>query len=290
MNGKTMTRIAYVNGKYLPHDQAAVHIDDRGYQFGDGIYEVVTVINGKLADQEWHLDRMEYSLGQLGIAMPMTRAALKIVINTIIRMNKITHGLVYFQITRGVMPRDHAFNLLLKPQLVMTAKPLKRLESPEINPVKVITVPDQRWQRRDIKTIQLLPNCLAKTKAAEAGAYEALMVDGDGMITEGSSSNAWIVTHDGELITRPTSYDILSGITRRAIIALAEKRNLKIVERAFTVDEAKKAAEVFVTSATSIVTPVYMVDDQKIGNGDAGPVATTLRQSYFSHINEAAAE
>ena len=188
------------------------------------------------------------------------------------------------------MPRDHAFNLMLTPQLVMTAKSLKRLESPTINPVKVITVPDQRWQRRDIKTIQLLPNCLAKTKAVEAGAYEALMVDGEGMITEGSSSNAWIVSHDGELITRPTSYEILSGITRRAIIALAEKRNLKIVERAFTVDEAKQAAEVFVTSATSIVTPVSMVDDVTIGNGDAGPVASALRQSYFDHIKLNAAE
>lgn len=285
-----MSRIAYVNGQYLPHDHAEIHIDDRGYQFGDGIYEVVSIINGHLADQEWHLDRMEYSLSELNIPMPMTRAAMKIVIGNLIRMNKITNGLIYFQITRGVMRRDHAFNAMLRPQLVMTAKTLPRLSKQMIDPVKVITVPDQRWQRRDIKTLQLLPNCLAKTKAMEKGAYEALMVDHDGLITEGSSSNAWIVTDQGELITRPATYDILSGITRKAILDIADKRNLKIVERGFSVEEAQKAAEVFVSSATSLVTPVYMVDDVKIGNGDTGPVALALRQAYFDHVSALAAE
>ncbi len=285
-----MSRIAYVNGQYLPHDHAEIHIDDRGYQFGDGIYEVVSIMNGHLADQEWHLDRMEYSLSELNIPMPMTRAAMKIVIGNLIRMNKITNGLIYFQITRGVMRRDHAFNAMLKPQLVMTAKTLPRLSKQMIDPVKVITVPDQRWQRRDIKTLQLLPNCMAKTKAMENGAYEALMVDHDGLITEGSSSNAWIVTHEGELITRPATYDILSGITRKAILDIAAKRNLKIVERGFSVEEAQNAAEVFVSSATSLVTPVYMVDDVKIGNGDTGPVALALRQAYFDHVSALAAE
>ena len=285
-----MSRIAYVNGQYLPHDHAEIHIDDRGYQFGDGIYEVVSIMNGHLADQEWHLDRMEYSLSELNIPMPMTRAAMKIVIGNLIRMNKITNGLIYFQITRGVMRRDHAFNAMLRPQLVMTAKTLPRLSKQMIDPVKVITVPDQRWQRRDIKTLQLLPNCLAKTKAMEKGAYEALMVDHDGLITEGSSSNAWIVTDQGELITRPATYDILSGITRKAILDIADKRNLKIVERGFSVEEAQKAAEVFVSSATSLVTPVYMVDDVKIGNGDTGPVALALRQAYFDHVSALAAE
>lgn len=285
-----MSRIAYVNGQYLSHDHAEVHIDDRGYQFGDGIYEVVCILNGKLADQEWHLDRMEYSLSELSIPMPMTRAALKIVINNLIRMNKITHGLVYFQVTRGVMRRDHAYNAMLKPQLVMTAKSLPKLEKQVIDPVKVITVPDQRWQRRDIKTIQLLPNCMAKTEAMKAGAYEALMVDHDGLITEGSSSNAWIVTDQGELITRPATYDILSGITRKAILDIAAKRNLKIVERGFTVEEAKNAAEVFVSSATSLVTPVAQVDEAVIGNGETGPVSLALRQAYFDHVDAMAAE
>ena len=285
-----MSRIAYVNGQYLPHDHAEIHIDDRGYQFGDGIYEVVSILNGKLADQDWHLDRMQYSLSEMNIPMPMSREALKIIIANLIRMNRISNGLIYFQVTRGVMRRDHAFNAMMTPQLVMTAKTLPKLTQHIIDPVKVITVPDQRWQRRDIKTLQLLPNCMAKTKAMEKGAYEALMVDHDGLITEGSSSNAWIVTDQGELITRPATYDILSGITRKAILEIAAKRNLKIIERGFSVDEAKNAAEVFVTSATSLVTPVSRVDDVQIGTGDAGPVSVALRQSYFDHVNAQAAE
>ncbi len=285
-----MSRIAYVNGRYLPHDQAEVHIDDRGYQFGDGIYEVVSVINGKLADQEWHLDRMDYSLGEMGIPLPMSRAALKIIIKNMITMNRIKYGLVYFQITRGVMRRDHAYTTNLTPQLVMTAKTLPRLEQHEVNAVDVITVPDQRWQRRDIKTLQLLPNCMAKTKAAEAGAYEAWMVDGDGFITEGSSSNAWIVTKNGELITRPATYDILSGITRKAIMAIASSRNLKIVERPFTVAEVHDAAEAFMTSASSLVTPAKTLDGAKIADGHAGPVATAMRHAYLDKVAAQAAE
>ena len=283
-----MSRIAYVNGRYVPHDLAAVHIDDRGYQFGDGIYEVVTVVQGKLADEEWHLDRLEYSLGELNISMPTSRAAMQLIIRKMIRANRIRNGLIYCQITRGVMRRDHAVKDGLIPQLVMTAKNLPRVNKPNIKAVDVITVPDERWMRRDIKTIQLLPNCVAKTKAKNLGAYEALMVDGDGFITEGSSSNAWIVTHDGELITRPTSYDILSGITRKAIISLAEKRNLKVVERPFTPQEALDAAEAFVTSATSIVTPIGRLDGQNISDGAPGPVASALRQSYLYKITETA--
>lgn len=285
-----MSRVSYVNGRYLPHDQAEVHIDDRGYQFGDGIYEVVTVINGVLADEEWHLDRLGYSLGEMGIPMPMSRAAMKIIIRNMIRMNRINYGLVYFQITRGVMRRDHAINTTLKPQLVMTAKPLPRVQKQHVEPVDVITVPDQRWQRRDIKTLQLLPNCMAKTKAVEAGAYEAWMVDGDGFVTEGSSSNAWIVSKDGELITRPATYDILSGITRKAVLAMAAERNLKIVERPFTPEEALAASEAFVTSASSLVTPVKRIDGKDIGDGKIGPVAGALRQTYFDYVKSSAAE
>ncbi|XDZ66952.1 D-amino-acid transaminase [Alphaproteobacteria bacterium LSUCC0684] len=283
-----MSRIAYVNGQYLPHTHAEVHIDDRGYQFGDGVYEVVSVINGVLADEDWHLDRLEFSLGELGIPMPMSRPALKIVIRNIIRMNSVTFGLVYFQVTRGVMRRDHAINSALTPQMIMTAKHLTFPERDSTRAVKVVTVPDQRWQRRDIKTTQLLPNCIAKTKAVEAGAYEALMVDDTGYITEGSSSNAWIVTREGELVTRPATYDILNGITRKAVLAIAAERNLKIVERAFTPDEAKAAAEAFVTSASSLITPVGQIDETTIGDGEAGPVSMALRQAYFDHISQAA--
>jgi len=283
-----MSRISYVNGKYVPHTDAEVHIDDRGYQFGDGVYEVVSVINGVLADEDWHLDRLAFSLGELGIPMPMSRQALKIVIRNVIRMNSLRFGLVYFQVTRGVMRRDHAINSTLAPQMIMTAKPLIFPERNSSRAVKVITVPDQRWQRRDIKTTQLLPNCIAKTRAVEAGAYEALMVDHDGFITEGSSSNAWIVTGAGEIVTRPATYDILSGITRKAVLAIAAERNLKIVERAFTPEEAKKAAEVFITSASSLITAVGQVDEITIGDGEAGPVSMALRQAYFDHIANAA--
>ena len=285
-----MSRIAYVNGRYVPHRDAEVSIDDRGYQFGDGVYEVVTVVDGLLADQDWHLDRLEFSLSELGIPMPISRDAFRIVIRNIIDMNKIRNGLIYFQVTRGVMRRDHAFTSALTPQLIMTAKPMNIPAPSSDKTVKVITVPDQRWQRRDIKTTQLLPNCMAKTKAVEAGAYEAWMVDHDGFVTEGSSSNAWIVTHDGELITRPATYDILNGITRRAVLDIASKRNLKIVERPFTPDEAKKAAEAFMSSASSLVTPISIIDDQQINDGKAGPVAMALRQSYFEHIAKTAAE
>ena len=271
-----MSRIAYVNGRYVPHKDAEVSIDDRGYQFGDGVYEVVTVVNGVLADQDWHLDRLEFSLGELNIPMPISRDAFRIVIRNVIRMNMIRNGLVYFQVTRGVMRRDHAYSSALTPQLIMTAKPMVIPAADSDRAVKVITVPDRRWQRRDIKTTQLLPNCMAKTKAVEAGAYEAWMVDQDGCVTEGSSSNAWIVTHDGELITRPATYDILSGITRKAVLAIAAKRNLKIVERPFTPDEAKAAAEAFLSSASSLVTPVGIIDDQPVNDGKVGPVAMAL--------------
>ena len=285
-----MSRIAYVNGRYVPHKDAEVSIDDRGYQFGDGVYEVVTVVNGVLADQDWHLDRLEFSLGELNIPMPISRDAFRIVISNVIRMNMIRDGLVYFQVTRGVMRRDHAYTSALTPQLIMTAKPMVIPAADSDKAVKVITVPDQRWQRRDIKTTQLLPNCLAKTQAVAAGAYEAWMVDQDGCVTEGSSSNAWIVTHDGELITRPATYDILSGITRKAVLAIAAKRNLKIVERPFTPDEAKAAAEAFMSSASSLVTPIAMIDDHPVNDGKAGPVAMALRQAYFDHVASAAAE
>ena len=279
-----MPRIAYVNGRYLPQHQAGVSIDDRGYQFGDGVYEVVTVIDGTLADEEWHLDRLERSLGELSIPMPMSRAALGVVIRNIIRMNSITSGLVYFQVTRGVMLRDHAYPPMMRPQLVMTAKPMKFPGPDSTKTIKVITVEDQRWGRRDIKTIQLLPNCMAKTRASEAGAYEAWMVDGDGFVTEGSSSNAWIVTKDGELVTRPADHDILAGITRKAVVAIAAEHNLKLVERPFTPDEALAASEAFMTSASSLVLSVGMIDGKPVGDGEAGPVAMALRRSYFSHI------
>ncbi len=278
-------RIAYVNGRYLPKRHAEVSIDDRGYQFGDGVYEVVTVIDGIIAEEEWHIDRLEYSLGEVEIPMPMPRAALKIIIRNIIRMNRLKSGLVYFQVTRGVAPRNHAFQSDIQPQLVMTATPIT-FNSDNIKPISVITVPDLRWQRCDIKTTQLLPNCMAKTLAIKAGASEAWMVDGDGFITEGSSTNAWIVNKSGEIITRLPRHDILNGITRQAVLAVAEKNDLKVIERAFTLDEALEGREAFMTSATWVVTSIIKINKSKIGDGKAGPVATALRQACFERFTQ----
>ncbi|MEM9683012.1 MAG: aminotransferase class IV, partial [Pseudomonadota bacterium] len=215
-----MARLAYVNGRYVPHESASVHIEDRGYQFADGVYEVVTILGGRMIDEEPHLDRLERSLRELEIAMPMTRQVLKMVMRELVRRNRMRDGLLYMQITRGVSPRDHKYpDASLAPSVVMTTRQAEYANNAKFaDGVKVITIPDIRWDRCDIKTVSLLPNCIGKTTAARAGAYEAWQVDGDGMITEGTSSNAWIVTHDDKLVTRPATNAILNGITRLSIL------------------------------------------------------------------------
>ena len=279
-----MSRIAYVNGAYLPHRDAAVSIDDRGYQFGDGVYEVVFIIDGKMVDEAPHLDRLERSLLELNMPMPMSRAALRMHMARIVRLNQVKNGLVYLQITRGVAKRDHKWTKPLKPALVMTAKDIGKAVARDVAAVPVITTPDERWERRDIKTIQLLPNCLAKQKAYQAGAYEAVMIDKDGSITEGSSSNVWIVTKQGEIVTRPATHKILNGITRRTVAAVAEALQLKLVERPFTLIELCEASEAFLTSASSHVTPIGSCDGALIGDGQAGEVAKRLRLAYIDKV------
>ena len=279
-----MSRIAYVNGSYVPHREAAVSIDDRGYQFGDGVYEVVYIIDGHLADEDAHLDRLSRSLNEISMPMPVTRNVLKMIMARIIRLNQVQTGLIYLQVTRGVARRDHKWSASLKPALIVTAKNTMAKMPQEVAPVEVITVPDERWDRRDIKTIQLLPNCLAKQKAFEAGAYEALMIDKDGSITEGSSSNAWLVTKDGVLVTRPANHKILNGITRRAVMAVAQELQLRIEERDFTVAEIKEASEAFLTSASSLVTAIGSIDGDKVNNGGVGPVAKRLRIAYIEEV------
>lgn len=279
-----MSRISYVNGHYVPHEAAAIHIDDRGYQFGDGIYEVVYIIDGHLADEEPHLDRLERSLAEVDILMPMSRSALKMIMARVIRLNQVRTGLVYVQITRGVARRDHKWTKELAPALVVTAKNTTPTVSTSPTLQKAITVTDQRWDRRDIKTIQLLPNCLAKQQAYKQGAYEAVMIDPDGTVTEGSSSNVWIVTDKDEIITRPATEKILNGITRRSVKKVAEELQMKVVERPFTKDEMFKAKEVFLTSASSHVTPLGSIDDKIIHDGEIGAVANRLRKAYIDHV------
>jgi D-alanine transaminase len=283
-----MSRIAYVNGRYVPHRDARVHIEDRGYQFADGIYEVVAVKSGAFVDLEPHVERLERSLRELRIAVPMTRAALVTVMEEVIRRNAVQDGIIYVQMTRGVAPRDHAFPADARTQVVMTAKRGRPHPARyETDGVKAVTVPDIRWDRCDIKSVSLLPNVLAKQTAREAGAYEAIFVTPEGEITEGSSTNAWIVTRDGDLVTRPTSDAILAGITRRTVLEIAREEGLRIVERAFSVAEARAAREMFVTSTTSFVMPVTQLDESVIANGKPGTIGLKLRQRYIAYMTSA---
>ena len=281
-----MSRIAYVNGRYLPQQAAAVHVEDRGYQFSDGVYEVCEVRGGSIIDQRRHLVRLKRSLDELRIDMPMSEAALATVMRECVRRNRVRDGLVYLQITRGVARRDHAFPPPgTRPSVVITAHGLDVVANERIaaEGVAVVTVPDNRWQRVDIKSISLLPNVLAKQAARERGAREAWFVDGDGNITEGSSSNAWIVTKGGKVVTRPADHGILRGITRTVLIEVISAQGLQLEERPFTIEEAYGAREAFLTSASQIVMPVVRIDDRAVGNGAPVSIATALRAEFHRH-------
>jgi D-alanine transaminase len=278
-----MSRIAYVNGRYVPHRAAAVHVEDRGYQFADGVYEVCEIWNGMIVDERPHLDRLERSLRELSIRMPMVRASLQVVIREVTRRNRVKNGLVYLQVTRGVAPRDHLFPPAdTPPALVVTAKSIPRAKGERMaeKGVGVITLPDNRWERVDIKSVGLLPNAIAKEKAKAAGAREAWFVDRDGYVTEGASTTAWIVTTDGVLVTRPNGTGILPGITRITAAEVARREGLKVEERKFTVAEAKAAREAFITAASTIVMPVVAIDGDPVANGHPGSVATRLRAAF----------
>lgn len=280
-----MPRIAYVNGRFLPHRYASVHIEDRGYQFADGVYEVVPVVRGTLVDEEPHLDRLERSLRELRIAMPMGRSAMRLLGAEVMRRNRLLHGFLYMQVTRGVAPRDHRFPKAAKPALVMTTRQARPQSQAVLDEgVGVITVPDIRWERCDIKSVSLLPNVLAKQSAVEAGAYEAWMVDREGRVTEGSSTNAWIVTADNTLVTRNANHAILDGITRMTLLQVAQAEGIGLEERPFTLDEAKAAKEAFLTSSTNFVMPVTRIDERPVGNGHPGILTMRLREAYMSHI------
>lgn len=279
-----MSRIIYVNGRYVPHQHAMVHVEDRGYQFADGVYEVLEVRWGRLLDSTRHLARLARSLNALRIQLPMPEAALRIVIAEVIGRNKLVDGIVYLQVTRGVARRDHAFPVQsVRPSLVITTKPIDwsmralRLEAG----VRVVTVPDNRWERVDIKSIALLPNVLAKQAAREQGAFEAWFVGQDGLITEGSSSNAWIITREGVLITASGKDRILSGVTRSMVLDVVERNGLRLEQRAFSREEAMDASEAFITSRTASITPVIEVDGIQIGEGSPGPVTRELALSVL---------
>lgn len=279
-----MSRVAYVNGAYLPHGHAVVHVEDRGFQFADGVYEVWAVLDGRLADFEGHMTRLARSLSELRIAIPMTRQALTNVLKETVRRNRVRDGMVYLQVTRGTARRDHPFPPEgTPPSVVVTAKAfdLRRMEATAARGVAVITQPDIRWGRCDIKTVGLLPNVLAKQAARERGAYEAWMVDEMGLVTEGSSTNAWIVDETGKLRTRDTQANILKGVTRTTLMEILAEDGLELDERPFSVDEARRAKEAFFTAASAFVMPAVSIDGTKIGNGKPGPITLRLRREYL---------
>lgn len=276
-------RIAYVNGRYLPHGEAGVHIEDRALQLGDGIYEVTNVIAGKPLDEEEHLDRMERSLREIGVGMPMGRAALKLVMREMIARNRIANGLLYLQVTRGATKRDHVPPKdPPRPTLIMTmrAQDMAGLANRMEKGINVSTQPDIRWGRCDIKTVQLLPNLMAKQAAKAAGGFEAWLVDRDGYVTEGASTNAWIVDANGTVITRELSNAILPGVTRRVILEALEEAQIKVDERKFTPDEAAKAREAFITSATGAAVPVVAINGVTIGDGRPGALTRRIHELY----------
>jgi len=280
-----MSRIAYVNGQYVRHADAAVHVEDRGYQFADGVYEVCEVWRGKIVDMPRHLDRLNRSLNELQIDWPMARSAVEFVLRQVIRRNRVRDGLVYIQVTRGVAKRDHFFpSEDVAPSIVVTAKstsPAAAKAQAETG-IAVVSYPENRWPRVDIKTVALLPNVLAKQHAKENGGKEAWYLDADGNVTEGGSTNAWIVTKDGVLVTRPAESGILRGITRAVVLDLVLKEGLTFEERPFSLDEAFEAKEAFVTAASTLVMPVTRVDGRIIGNGHPGSVATRLRELFHT--------
>lgn len=284
-----MSRMAYVNGQYLPHRQAAVHIEDRGYQFADGVYEVIAVVGGRLVDEERHLKRLRRSLSELRIAAPMPDAALRVVIREVVRRNGVDTGIVYLQATRGSAPREHAFPKAAKPALVVSSR-RTRPPDPRLGNegIAVITISDIRWRRCDIKSIALVANVLGKQQAREAGAYEAWQVSDDGRVTEGTSTNAWIVTEAGEVVTRAPDNAILNGVTRLAVFDIIANEGYRLAERPFTVDEALGAREAFLTSTTAELLPVVRIDGRPVADGKPGPLSRKLREAYLVHA--AAAE
>ncbi|MCA3349605.1 MAG: D-amino-acid transaminase [Roseomonas sp.] len=285
-----MSRIAYVNGRYVPQPDASVNIEDRGYQFGDGIYEVVHLFDGRFIDEDLHLARLERSLREIALPMPMPRASLRMVLREVARRNRVTEGLLYMQVTRGVARRDHAFpNKPIPPALVVT---VKRIAPYPTNVdrwgASAITMPDLRWARCDIKTVNLLPNCLARQAAREKGAIEAVLYDeATGMVTEGAATSFWIVDEAGTIRTRPLSDAILPGCTRAALMAELRDAGIAFEERAFSMEELRRAREAFITSATSFVKPITKIDGAPVGDGEVGPVVRKLFEIFARHVKGA---
>ncbi len=281
-----MTRIAYVDGRYLPLAEAVVQIEDRGYQFADGIYEYIAFYNKKLVDAEPHLQRWQRSIDALSLPSTYSLKSLHIIMQQLLSRNPLQHGGLYMQITRGVSPRNHPFPKHPHGVLSMTIRASKTMDSSKAEKgVKAITHADERWARCDIKTINLLANLLAKQYAIASGAFEALLIKPDGFISEGAVSNVFMVDETGTLCTHPATSEILPGITRARVIEMASATNITVLEKAFTLKQLQAAQEVFITSTSANVQPVVQIDQQTIGNGKVGRVTQTLMNTYYTHIH-----
>lgn len=279
-----MPNITYIDGKYLNYEDSKIHINDRGYHFGDAVYEVIVFNKNIFYDFDGHIQRLFKSLTSLEIKFSLSSSSLKIIINNLIRLNKANIGSVYIQVSRGVAERNHSFHgLNIKPILTIIVTKKSNIEN-NLNGVKAITLNDNRWSRPDIKTTQLLPNVLAKTLANKNNAYESIFIDDEGFVTEGSSSNIWVLNKENQLITRNLDGKILSGITRNSISLFAKKNNITVIEKKFTQIELYNAKEVFLTSASSFIMPIVQIDDQNINQGLVGNISLELRKLYFNNF------
>ena len=280
-----MANISYVNGLYCNIQEAKININDRGYHFGDAVYEVILYNNGIFYDYDGHIKRLFNSLKLINIKFHLSAQQLKIIVKNLFKLNRVNFGSIYIQVSRGVADRNHSyFCLNSKPVLTIIVSKKKNNISDEIKGVKAITMVDNRWSRPDIKTTQLLPNVLAKTFANKKNAYEGIFIDHEGYVTEGSSSNIWIINKNNEILTREIDGKILSGITRKTISQFAKNNNFKMLEKKFTKDEMLNSQEVFLTSASSFVTPIIEIDNIKIGNGIIGNTSIELRNLYFKNF------
>ena len=280
-----MPNLSYVDGNYYNHADSKIHINDRGYHFGDAVYEVILFNEGVFYDFDAHINRLFNSLKSIEIEFSFTQKTIELIVKNLIRLNRITFGSVYIQVSRGIAERNHTYdNLKIKPVLTIITSKKHNTTNADIKCVKAVTMRDNRWSRPDIKTTQLLPNVLAKTMANKQGAYESIFIDDQGYVTEGSSSNIWIINYKNEIITRNIDGKILSGITRKTVAEFAKLNDLKVIEKKFSKEDMIKAKEVFLTSASSFVTPINEIDEVKINNGEVGQLSVKLKKLYFKNF------
>ena len=280
-----MPNLSYVDGNYYNHADSKIHINDRGYHFGDAVYEVILFNEGVFYDFDAHINRLFNSLKSIEIEFSFTKKTIELIVKNLIRLNRVTFGSVYIQVSRGIAERNHTYdNLKIKPVLTIITSKKHNTTNADIKCVKAVTIRDNRWSRPDIKTTQLLPNVLAKTIANKQGAYESIFIDDQGYVTEGSSSNIWIINYKNEIITRNIDGKILSGITRKTVAEFAKLNDLKVIEKKFSKEDMIKAKEVFLTSASSFVTPINEIDEVKINNGEVGQLSVKLKKLYFKNF------